>query len=190
MSDENVARDPAAYQKLARESRDIGPIVDRYRAYKAALAELTKVQEMIRSESDPELREMAHEEMRTLEARRDALDAEICHFAELERLDEGGVRELCPLLREDQRHGIADRNGIRLDPNALLAGKDVAIAKTREVLDRVGGRRGHIFNLGHGILPETDPSVLAQVVETVHSYDLGAAKTRARSEAPAREEVR
>ena len=41
------------------------------------LAELTKVQEMIRVEADAELREMAHEELRALEARRDALDAEI-----------------------------------------------------------------------------------------------------------------
>src|SRR5215813_3810987 len=43
----------------------------------STLAELTKVQEMARVETDPELREMAHEEMRALEARRDALDAEI-----------------------------------------------------------------------------------------------------------------
>ena len=77
MSDADVARDPSAYQKLARESREIAPIVDRYRSYKAALAELTKVQEMIRSETDPEMREMAHEELRALESRRDALDAEI-----------------------------------------------------------------------------------------------------------------
>jgi peptide chain release factor 1 len=77
MSDADVARDPSAYQKLARESREISPIVERFRSYKAALQELTKVQEMIRSESDPEMREMAHEELRALETRRDALDAEI-----------------------------------------------------------------------------------------------------------------
>ena len=33
-----------------------------------------------------------------------------------------GVHELCPLLKDDARHGIADRNGIRLDPHALLQG--------------------------------------------------------------------
>jgi len=77
MSDPAVVRDPSAYQKLARESKEIGPIVERYRAYKSALQELTKVQEMARGEADPELREMAHEEVRALEARRDALDAEI-----------------------------------------------------------------------------------------------------------------
>jgi len=51
-----------------------------------------------------------------------ALDAEISLFAELERLDAQGVHELCPLLRDDAHHGIADRNGIRLDPHALLQG--------------------------------------------------------------------
>jgi peptide chain release factor 1 len=77
MSDPAVVQDPSAYQKLAKESKEIGPIVERYRAYKDTLQELTKVQEMVRAESDPELRELAHEELRSLESRRDALDAEI-----------------------------------------------------------------------------------------------------------------
>jgi peptide chain release factor 1 len=77
MSDPGVAQDPSAYQKLARESKEIAPIVDRYRAYKAALGELTKIQEMARAETDAELREMAHEEVRALEKKRDTLDAEI-----------------------------------------------------------------------------------------------------------------
>jgi D-arginine dehydrogenase len=50
----------------------------------------------------------------------DALDAEISLFATLERLDAAGVHELCPLLKEDARHGIADFNAFRLDPHALL----------------------------------------------------------------------
>ena len=77
MSDPAVAQDPAAFQKLARESKDITPVVERYRSYLETLNELTKVQEMAKAESDPELREMAHEESRALESRRDALDAEI-----------------------------------------------------------------------------------------------------------------
>ncbi|MFL6763350.1 MAG: NAD(P)/FAD-dependent oxidoreductase [Sphingomicrobium sp.] len=52
----------------------------------------------------------------------DALDAEISEFAKLERLDVRGVHDLCPLLRDEAIHGIADRNGIRLDPHALLQG--------------------------------------------------------------------
>ena len=77
MSDPAVAQDPAAYQKLAREAKETSTIVERYRAYKDALQELAKVQEMARAEADPELREMAHEEVRALEAKRNALDAEI-----------------------------------------------------------------------------------------------------------------
>jgi D-arginine dehydrogenase len=50
----------------------------------------------------------------------DALEAEISAFAALERLDRAGVRELCSLLKDDAVHGLADRDGIRLDPHALL----------------------------------------------------------------------
>jgi peptide chain release factor 1 len=77
MSDPAVAQDPSAYQKLAREAKEISPIVERYRAYKDVLQELAKVQEMAKGEADPQLREMAHEEVLSLEARRDRLDAEI-----------------------------------------------------------------------------------------------------------------
>src|SRR5438477_20006 len=77
MSDPDVARDPSAFQRLARESKEIAPIVERYRAYKSALGEISKIQEMARAETDPELREMAHEELRALEGRRDALDEQI-----------------------------------------------------------------------------------------------------------------
>ena len=52
----------------------------------------------------------------------DRLDSEISQFAALERLDTAAVHGLCPLLRDDARHGIADPNGIRLDPHALLQG--------------------------------------------------------------------
>jgi D-arginine dehydrogenase len=52
----------------------------------------------------------------------DRLDAEISSFAKLERLDAAGVHALCPLLRDDSMHGIADLNAIRLDPHALLQG--------------------------------------------------------------------
>ena len=77
MADPAVVQDQAAYQKLARESKEISPIVERFRSYKDTLQELTKVQEMARAEGDPELREMAQEEARSLEAKRDELDAGI-----------------------------------------------------------------------------------------------------------------
>ena len=55
-----------------------------------------------------------------------------------------------------------------LDPAVCLSPWPVVEAKVREVLAANGGRPGHVFNLGHGVLPETDPDILAQVVTTVH----------------------
>ena len=56
-----------------------------------------------------------------------------------------------------------------LDPALCLGSWEVAAAETREVLRAAGNRPGHIFNLGHGVLPETDPGILEQVVELVHA---------------------
>lgn len=55
-----------------------------------------------------------------------------------------------------------------LDPTILMAPWPVVEAASRGILRRAGGRPGHIFNLGHGILPETDPDQLARVVGLVH----------------------
>ncbi len=62
-----------------------------------------------------------------------------------------------------------------LDPALCLAPWPVVADATRDVLRR-GGGLGHIFNLGHGVLPETDPAVLEQVVALVHTegVELGA----------------
>ncbi len=38
----------------------------------------------------------------------------------------------------------------------------------RRILDEGRAARGHVFNLGHGVLPETDPDVLTRVVDLVH----------------------
>jgi uroporphyrinogen decarboxylase len=56
-----------------------------------------------------------------------------------------------------------------LDPTALLAPGDVLDAKVRAVLAANGGARGHVFNLGWGVLPETDPAQLRRVVDLVHA---------------------
>lgn len=77
---------------------------------------------------------------------RDALDAlagDISQFAEIERLDTAGVHDLCPLLREDARHGIADLNGFRLDPHALLHG-NLRQLRARSGALHVGARIAHI----------------------------------------------
>ncbi len=56
-----------------------------------------------------------------------------------------------------------------LDPAACLAPWPAVEERARDVLRRNAGRPGHIFNLGHGVLPETDPSVLERLVELVHA---------------------
>ena len=55
-----------------------------------------------------------------------------------------------------------------LDPAVLLGPWERLEAAARDVLARAGGRPGHIFNLGHGVLPDTDPAVLGRLVELVH----------------------
>ena len=54
-----------------------------------------------------------------------------------------------------------------LDPAACLAPWPVLAAKADDVLARAGSR-GHVFNLGHGVLPETDPALLGRLVDHVH----------------------
>jgi uroporphyrinogen decarboxylase len=55
-----------------------------------------------------------------------------------------------------------------LDPVALFASTDVLRAQAKRILDQAGGRPGHIFNLGHGILPETAVGNVIALVEMVH----------------------
>ena len=55
-----------------------------------------------------------------------------------------------------------------LDPAALLGPWEVAARKAGRVLERAGGRPGHVFNLGHGVLPETPVEHLQRLVDLVH----------------------
>ena len=65
---------------------------------------------------------------------------------------------------------IGTERGIQgnLDAARLLAGWDATEAGARAVLDEAGGRPGHIFNLGHGVLPATDTGLLRRLVDLVH----------------------
>lgn len=55
-----------------------------------------------------------------------------------------------------------------LDPAYLLASRDAMTAKATQLLEAVGARPGHIFNLGHGIMPEADPAQVRALVDHVH----------------------
>jgi uroporphyrinogen decarboxylase len=55
-----------------------------------------------------------------------------------------------------------------LDPVALFANQDLLRAQAKRILDQAGGRAGHIFNLGHGILPQTPVENVIALVDMVH----------------------
>jgi uroporphyrinogen decarboxylase len=55
-----------------------------------------------------------------------------------------------------------------LDPGAMLAPFEVVAREARKILELAGGRPGHIFNLGHGVLPETSSDHLRRLAELVH----------------------
>jgi uroporphyrinogen decarboxylase len=54
-----------------------------------------------------------------------------------------------------------------LDPALVLAGANIALDGAAKVLSDNGGHPGHIFNLGHGVQPDTDPGVLTEIVAFV-----------------------
>jgi uroporphyrinogen decarboxylase len=62
-----------------------------------------------------------------------------------------------------------------LDPAVLLAPWPVIEERARDVLVKGRTAEAHIFNLGHGVLPETDPDMLARLTELVHSVPAGSA---------------
>ena len=71
---------------------------------------------------------------------------------------------------DDARARLGDAVALQgnLDPAAVVAGVGPALAGTREVLAANGGHPSHIFNLGHGVVPQCDPDVLSEVVRVVH----------------------
>ena len=106
------------------------------------------------------------------------LDVPVIHFGT-------GTGHLLGLLREaggdvigidwrtplDEAWGrIGDGVAVQgnLDPTLLLAPRERLLHRVDDVLDRAGGRAGHIFNLGHGILPPTPVESVKAVVERVH----------------------
>jgi uroporphyrinogen decarboxylase len=64
---------------------------------------------------------------------------------------------------------VGEDRGVQgnLDPALLLGPWERVETAAREVLDRAGDRPGHIFNLGHGVLPRTDPDVVTRLAELV-----------------------
>ena len=79
-----------------------------------------------------------------------------------------GVDWRVPLSMARGRIGAGKAVQGNLDPAVCLAPVGVWSRRRPGSSRRPAGKPGHIFNLGHGVLPETDPGVLARVVELVH----------------------
>ena len=79
-----------------------------------------------------------------------------------------GVDWRVPLSAARARVGARAVQG-NLDPVLCLAPWDVLEPAAREVLREAGDEPGHIFNLGHGVMPDTDPDNLGRLVELVHT---------------------
>ena len=84
-----------------------------------------------------------------------------------------GVDFRIPLDEASRRVGPDRAVQGNLDPAVLFAPWDAVAARTRETLRAGRTTPGHVFNLGHGVLPSTDPDVLTRVVELVHAESAG-----------------
>ena len=80
-----------------------------------------------------------------------------------------GVDWRVPLSEAVQRIGPGRAVQGNLDPTLVFAPDEVVARKVRSVLEEGKSAEGHVFNLGHGVLPETDPDKLLRVVELVHA---------------------
>jgi uroporphyrinogen decarboxylase len=105
-----------------------------------------------------------------------AVDVPTIHFGTgtatlLDQMD-GDVIGLDWRIRLDEGWDVVgDEKGVQgnLDPALLLAPWERIEAATLDILEYARGRNGHIFNLGHGVLPPTDPDVLTRLVDLVQA---------------------
>ncbi|MCD9140603.1 uroporphyrinogen decarboxylase [Streptomyces albireticuli] len=79
-----------------------------------------------------------------------------------------GVDWRIPMDEAVRRVGPGKALQGNLDPAVLFAGREAVETKAQEVLDAAADLEGHVFNLGHGVLPTTDPDALTRLVEYVH----------------------
>ncbi|HEX4685999.1 MAG TPA: uroporphyrinogen decarboxylase [Nocardioides sp.] len=80
-----------------------------------------------------------------------------------------GVDWRTPLAEAIPRVGDRAVQG-NLDPTLLFAPADVMTARAAEIIDTGRAAKGHVFNLGHGVLPSTDPDQLRRLTEFVQGY--------------------
>lgn len=116
---------------------------------------------------------------RALEIARETTDAPLIHFGTdtaglLPHICTSGANVIGVDWRLDLAaawNTIGDRFAVQgnLDPVILLSDIATIERQARQVLDQAGGRAGHIFNLGHGILQDTPPEHVAALIDFVHN---------------------
>jgi peptide chain release factor 1 len=144
-----VQSDSSEFRKLAKESADVEPLVERYREYKAVMRDLAQTEELSAS-GDADMQELARQELKSLTARRDALLAEIKVLliprdpnddrnVVLEiRAGTGGDEAAlfaAELFRMYSRY--AERQGWRIE---LMSSSDTGVGGLKEVIATIEGR--------------------------------------------------
>ncbi len=97
---------------------------------------------------------------------------ELLHSMGQAGADVVGVDWRVPLDEAVRRVGPGKAVQGNLDPTLLFAPTELVHAKAAEIIDAGRTAEGHVFNLGHGVLPATDPDALARLVDFVHGYDI------------------
>ena len=150
VSDAAVQADPAEYRTHSKALADIQPLVETFREYRSALTEIAQVQELADS-SEGDMRDLAHQELRTLEARRDTLLTAIkTLLVPKDPNDEKNVvleiragtgGEEAALFAADlfrMYHKFAERQGWRLE---VLSANETGVGGLRESIALVEGRQ-------------------------------------------------
>ena len=150
VSDAAVQADPAEYRTHSKALADIQPLVETFREYRSALTEIAQVQELADS-SESDMRDLAHQELRTLEARRDTLLTAIkALLVPKDPNDEKNVvleiragtgGEEAALFAADlfrMYHKFAERQGWRLE---VLSVNETGVGGLRESIALVEGRQ-------------------------------------------------
>jgi len=78
-----------------------------------------------------------------------------------------GVDWRVPLSEGIRRAGDRAVQG-NLDPTMVFAPTEIMLARAAEIIDAGRAAKGHIFNLGHGVIPSTNPDQLARLTDYVH----------------------
>ena len=110
MNDPQVTTDMKRYVKLSKDYKELQPVVKAYKEYKALLDTISECRELLETEKDPELREMAKEELAASQERRDKMEDEIRIL-------------LIPADPQDSKNAVVEiRGGTGGDEACIVAG--------------------------------------------------------------------